>query len=486
MTTHTIEVGYRTYEGVMGHYWTNKEALLFAAENREEMFKDQIEIFRRGTNFGGPKGNEFPYAYIIPAEKPMQKNPQETVKLINHLIKSGIEVEAASQDFSANGKKYSKGTYIVPMNQPLAGLANSLLWEGQDISVDPGLDMYDISAWNLPELWGFTRDIAKNSINVKTSSINKAVLKPGKIANSNSKYFVLQCDTNDSIKVVNELLSKGFSVKQTQGTVEGMSPGTFIIESGENLSNIMVELTKKYGIDFSGTSTLPSGVKELKKVKVAALTTFNGNKLTATTSGTSKMYYIGPIAFVLKDLGFDVDVLWPGDVNEKGLKGYDVVVGTETLSSKSFTEEGWKKLNNFFNEGGKYVGYGTGGAASSNNLNLLKLSYAKGNGNGIVNVNYNGDSTITGSYSQKGTAFIYSPLYFKNFDSDTKVLANYDKDNLFMAGFWPPSEREGFNGSPAIVKNDKAVLFGIDPVFRAHIKDSFRMFSNAIYDLTSK
>jgi hypothetical protein len=151
LTTHCVEVGPRDQRGVDGHYWVSKGAILYAAEHREDMFNDQIEIFKRGTNFGGPEGNEFPYAYIIPMDE-NQKDAVEAAKTVELLVDADIDVMVATKEFEYNDNTYGKGTYVVPMNQALAGLANTLLWESEDLTVTPGLPMYDIAASSLPEL----------------------------------------------------------------------------------------------------------------------------------------------------------------------------------------------------------------------------------------------------------------------------------------------------------------------------------------------
>lgn len=494
LTTHTIEVGPRTYKGVLGHYISNKTALIFAADNKTEMFNDQVEVFKRGTNFGGPNGGEFPYAYVIPVEKPLQKNPQQVAETIEYLLKAGVQIETATQDFAANGKDFPKGTYIIPMNQPLAGLANNLLWKGEDIEeaypevIASGEGMYDIAAWNFPELWGFDREIVEDEFDVKTSTVTNARFPSGQVDNEKSSVYALACDGNEAIKAVNSLLAKGIKVYQTETAENDVAAGTFFIEADNKSVNTLKDLARKYGLYFTASSAVPENSKELKKVRIAALTAYTGSKLSTNSSGTSKLYNIGPMAFVLRDLGFEVDVLWPGDLSE-GLDSYDIIVGLENITSKTagITADGWNNLKNFFDNGGKYVGYGRGGADFANSLDILKVTYKRqsSNYNAIVNVDYDQSNAITGSYEQSGTGFVYGPLYFSAYGDDTKVLVNYGKD-VFFAGYWLSKDRTEFSGKAAVVKNDTAVLFGLDPIFRAHIKDSFRMVANSIFNLTSQ
>lgn len=162
-------------------------------------------------------------------------------------------------------------------------------------------------------------------------------------------------------------------------------------------------------------------------------------------------------------------------------------LGNITSRTTNITNDGWNNLKNFFSNGGKYVGYGRSVADFCNSLSILENTYERqsSNFNAIVNINYNQNNAITSIYEPLSTGFFYGPLYFGSYDDDTKVLANYDQD-VFFAGYWPSEYRNEFVEEAAILKNNTAVLFGLDPIFRAHIKDSFRMVVNSTFNLTSQ
>jgi hypothetical protein len=158
---HTLETPYRDERGVDAHYAAVWGALNFVAENREAMVHDQIEIFRRGAldlpQMLIPQGlldetqwyqyndltiQEFPAAYVIPAGEPFQLSSHQAARLVDFLIFNDVEVEQASQSFMLDGATYPKGTYIVWMDQPKRGLANTILSAAPDLSDVPGLRFY--------------------------------------------------------------------------------------------------------------------------------------------------------------------------------------------------------------------------------------------------------------------------------------------------------------------------------------------------------
>ncbi len=92
---------------------------------------------------------------MIPADIPLQLSPQAPARLVDFLLFNDVQVEQTSGAFTLNGVEYPAGTYIVWMNQPKRGLANTILSDGLDLSDIPGLYFYSPpSVWTHPALWG--------------------------------------------------------------------------------------------------------------------------------------------------------------------------------------------------------------------------------------------------------------------------------------------------------------------------------------------
>ena len=81
--------------------------------------------------------DHFPAAYVIPADVPFQLSPQAPARLVDFLLFNDIQVEQASQSFTLDGVEYPSGTYIVWLNQPKRGLANTILSDGLDLWLSP-------------------------------------------------------------------------------------------------------------------------------------------------------------------------------------------------------------------------------------------------------------------------------------------------------------------------------------------------------------
>jgi hypothetical protein len=471
---HTLEAPTNDWDGVRWMYNAIMGALNYATENKQAMITDQIEMFKRGINFDHPFHNEgfFPNAYILPVD---EKDPTVTQKAVTHLMNNDIEVMQAAKAFTADGKTYPKGTYLVKMDQAKAGLANTMLWDGEDISNDTPA-MYDISAWSLPELWGFDAVATQNSVDVVTTKVNQVT---GQGAVIGKGPFVIPNSSVKAVNLVNTLLQQGVAVKRD-------SEGNFYTEAAANKISAAV---KQSGLQVESTDKVPADAVALSSLKVAIL----------RDGGMGKVQSHSGTKLALKRLGFEVAEVTPVDVAEKGLNGFDVFVysGTESLISTNLSaankEFGFQNaaqfnsfktnVTNFVSGGGKYIAVGAGSSRATKTLGLTDdtINTAGSNSNGIVKVNYDGTG-LTAGYDQDDLGFVYRPAWFTGTDNDEVVATIADSDDFFVAGHW--RNNSGAKGQAVIVKEkDKDVtLIGLEAGFRDHTDYLFRLLSNAIFE----
>ncbi|WP_059173056.1 M14 family zinc carboxypeptidase [Bacillus sp. FJAT-27445] len=469
---HTLEAPTNNEDGVRWMYDAILGALKFATDNKEAMIKDQIEMFKRGIKFNHPNHKEghFPEAYILPVD---DKDPTVVEKAVNHLINNDIVVVQASKPFTAGGKSYAKGTYIVKMDQAKAGLANTMLWDGEDISNDTAA-MYDISAWSLPELWGFEANTVHEKVDVVSSKVNTV---SGQGSVSGKGPFLIPNSSVKAVKLVNDLLAKGVSVKRD-------ASGNFYAEAA---ANEIFAAVKESGLQI-GTAKAPANAETVKSLNVAIL----------KDGGMGKVQSHAGTKLALKRLGFSVAEVTPADVADNGLGGFDVFVysGTESLISTNLSaankEFGFQNagqletfkanLNSFLSNGGKYIAVGAGASRATKTLGLTDntVNTGGGNSNGIVKVDYSGTGLGAG-YGQDDIGFVYHPAWYTVVGNDT-VAATFDNNqDYFLAGHW--RGRPNVESQPVIVKEDSkdVTLIGLEAGFRDHTDYLFRLLSNAIF-----
>jgi hypothetical protein len=123
-----------------------------AALYRERWLRNFYRIGRRAI--AGWEG--WPKAYLIPAEG---QNPDGLADLLRVLVTGDVEVHRALSGFTADGRRYPAGTYVIPMAQPYSSFAKTLLEPQRYPALEeyPGGPLrtpYDATAHTLPLLMG--------------------------------------------------------------------------------------------------------------------------------------------------------------------------------------------------------------------------------------------------------------------------------------------------------------------------------------------
>jgi hypothetical protein len=153
---------------------------------------------------------DFPSAYVIPADTPFQLSSQAPARLVDFLLFNDVQVEKANQSFSLSGVEYPRGTYVVPMNQPKRGLANTILDSGLALSDISGLYFYaPPSVWSHPRLWGVSTAVAEDPLTVKTHPVNKADRPHGSVEDATGGAYAYLPTSIAAIQATNDLLSRG-------------------------------------------------------------------------------------------------------------------------------------------------------------------------------------------------------------------------------------------------------------------------------------
>jgi Zinc carboxypeptidase len=127
------------------------ESLLYqAAVRRSDMLHYFYEINKHNVE------RTTPNAFVVPVT---QADPGAAKKMLETLAFGETEIERASEPFSADGKQYAAGSYVIHMQQPFSGWAKTLLerQDYPDLRLYPGgppKRPYDVTAQTLPMQFG--------------------------------------------------------------------------------------------------------------------------------------------------------------------------------------------------------------------------------------------------------------------------------------------------------------------------------------------
>ncbi|MEU1130472.1 M14 family zinc carboxypeptidase [Streptomyces sp. NPDC005900] len=445
----------------------------YADRHRAALIADQIEVFRRGATGArqvpvsertvpgvpgiGPEDvytTDFPRAYVIPAH---ERSAPAAARLVDHLLANDVRVERASHAFRLGGRTYAKGSYLVDMRQPKRGLANVMLADGRDISAKVAT-MYDISGWSLGRLWGASVEaVESGDLDGVRARAVRAASRVGYVAPRGD--LRLRLDDPREIAAVNHLLAEGVVVRRDR------SGAALVPASARGAARAAA---KKYDVAFDATKA--KGGPVLHRTRVAA----------AVTPGE---------LFALREMGFDVVPVSTAVLNAGfDWKRADVLFVSAGLDHGRLNAAAQAGLDRFLARGGGLVGRGAAGAALNTGAKLLPVRPVEGNGdaNGVVRV-VNRGGTLTGGAPDH--SFVYAPMWFTGLGSGVRVEQRYGAGNPLVAGHWRALADGGGGpaaaaGRAAVVSGSargaEVVLFGTEPLFRAHPKGVFPQVGRAL------
>ncbi|MFD1030196.1 M14 family metallopeptidase [Metaplanococcus flavidus] len=462
---HTIEVPALGQDGYNALVGSGLGAAKYVHDNKDELYKEQLEIFKRGVNgednravdeyyvnaageeigrVRGDNENFFPDYYVISADNKNQKNVLEAYNMVEYLLRNGVEVEKTVKPVEVDGATYPKGTFIVPMDQAKRGLANAMLYEGDDVSDWDA--MYDPIVVNFSDLRGFdlveVRD--EGLFDGKTQEIEEVVI-PTSTVKGNPPKQILENSTNDAIRVVNALLADGKTVEVLTESKGSANAGDYVVATND---------LRAYADDYYfETQVFGNGknveTEVLKQPSVAA-------------TGSAQLN------FSLSQLGFELTDSAEADVIVSDGNSF----AAEQVTGKTFIGIGAPALN---------------AVSESGLLSGFAFESTGGRHEGLVKADVT-EHPITAGYEQQENLYVTTGSWISGVPEGAEILASFqDSEDFYIAGWWPGYEQA--RGQTMAITADSAdttfTLFSNDLAFRAHTEHSYRLLANSIYDAVS-
>lgn len=443
----------------------------FAHDNHDEMLRDQLEIFRRGTAGEDSPGNDdggnavwnaqsFPDAYVIPGGSG-QHSPTAAGRLVDMLATNGVQVQRATAAFTAGGTSYPAGSYIVDMEQPKRGLANTMLEAGRDISDDVS-SMYDISGWSLGLLWGATVDAVDGPVNA-TAEPAPSAAPTGGVEDGDAVAYGFLLDDLAGMRALNELQRAGIDTQRGDD-------GTIIVAQAARPT--LEAVADRTGVRFTAMSSLPARREQLHRLRLAVAAT--DQELHALAEMELDVV---PVSTSTLNNGFNLD-------------GYDVLVVASGLSYSGLNDDAQAEVDAFLARGGGVVGRGSTGASFNDDAGLLDVDRQSGprGANGVVAVANDPASPIAGSSPDEGHSFVYGPMWFTRLGEGVRADQRLDGEDPLVAGHWSGSGDQSQDAAAghatAVSGTDESsarvALFGTEPLFRAHPKGVYLQVAEAL------
>jgi hypothetical protein len=252
-----------------------------------------------------------PRVFIVPAS---QRDFPTAVKFINALRYVGVEVQQATASFTANGRSYPAGSFIVKTAQ--AGRAHVLdMFQPQDHPNDMderGIPRrpYDNAGWTLALQMGVAFDRVWDDVSGPFKDVEGlASPPPGRIEGTATAGYLLSPAVNDSFTIANRVM-------KANGEVYRLDNGTLFVPASAAATAVVQKGVQDLGVNVQGAATAPANRgPRLTPPRIA---------LWDTTTGSMPS---GWTRFLLERFEFPYTIVCGAGFDDTNLRAkYDVII----------------------------------------------------------------------------------------------------------------------------------------------------------------
>ncbi|MBN1223729.1 MAG: hypothetical protein JXB23_10790 [Candidatus Aminicenantes bacterium] len=470
-------------------------ALTNAAGLRSSWLRNFYRVHKKAVD-----QNKTPFAYLVPSG---QQNLSTALKMLEVLHLGCVEIHKAQADFSADGRSYPAGTYIIFTAQPYGGFAKALLEQQEypEIRESPGGPLklpYDVVAHTLPLLMGVDTVEVEKPFRAETSLLHTIKMPEGSVTPADSAYgYLWGYTTNEDIVALSRLLKKGYSVywnsEPFTSAATTFSTGSMLVLQREGLSTDLQEIAEDLYVHFRGLDTKPAS--KAYRLKLPNLGLYKG--WTASMDEGWTRWVLEQFEIPYRSV-LDKDVR-AGDLNNT----WDVIILPdmhETVIVKGLSEKtmppeyaggigevGIKNIRDFVRNGGTLIAVNSAANFCIKQLHLgVENSVARKNRKeffipgSILKVLNNTDHPIAYGYRRDAAIFFRrSPVFFVN---EGTSVARYPA-NPFLSG-WINGEEYLANKSAAVdvpYEKGRVILIGFPVFYRGQSHGTFRYLFNSIF-----
>jgi hypothetical protein len=461
--------------------------------------------------------------YVLPSDQP---DFLTATKFVDALLKTGIVVQRATSSFSAGGKAYAAGSFVVKTAQAFRPHVLDM-FEPQNYPDDipypgaPPTPPYDSAGWTLAFQMGVKFDRLLDGVEGPFERLDHVAAPAGRVTGpATSAGYLVSHHQNDAFIAVGRLLAAHQDVywpqDRTAGSVEG-GAGAMFVRSGEGTRPLLEKLAAATGLTFTGVARPPSsaGLK-LQPTRIALWDRYGGS----TASGWTR--------WLLERYGFTFDLIYAQSVDTGDLKGrYDVLIlpddavlgardSSDGLGDRVpaeyrrttgalTTARSLPQVKQFVEGGGTLIAMGNATSIAEDLGLPISSALVDGPGDGARPLRRE-QYFVPGSVL-RASVDNTTPLGY-GFERDVDVF--FDNSPVFRLGKQPAGSanrvawfatkaplRSGWAWGQQYLENavavvdaklgrGRVVLFGPDITFRGQSHGTFKFLFNAIYYATAK
>ncbi|MBM0224642.1 M14 metallopeptidase family protein [Micromonospora sp. ATA51] len=447
-------------------------------------------------------------AWIIPAG---QRDPQAVRDAVDILHTGAVEIRQAQSAFSAGGQQYPAGSYIIYMNQPYSGFAETLL-EVQEYPHllqypdGPPQRPYDVTAQTLPMLLGFQANLVTSAFSVSTKLLS--AIKPAAVTMPApppaTGAYALGAESYGVFQIVSKLQKQGIPTfrvaKQFADGGRTFPAGTFIVPPTDAARQILHNQSSSTGIAVFALSAVPriEGVQLKPDTKIGLLKPANNLQS-------------GWLMWMFDQYGVNYSVVKAQDYTNLAGR-FDAIIMPTGVSKSSITnglnpnnytaewswafgvgDDGWNKLRDFVTAGGTLVAYGSGANTAQQLFELPLRSILPSDSSvfycpgALLSQEIDSNNPVAWGMDPKNPAWFDEDRAYELTDPNkypVQVVSKYPHSGEQLQSGWLIGGEYlngAVNGLSWTVGRGSVVTFGSEIGFRTWNRGEEKMIFNAMY-----
>ena len=496
-----------------------------AAKYRDQLLYGIYQVGARQIEKGR---SESPVAYLVP---PIQHDLPAAAKFIETLMRGAVDVDVADVPFTAEGRAYPAGTWVVRLDQPFRAFAKDL-FEAQrypDLRSTPGgkpIPPYDTAGWTLAYQMGVEAVAVAKPFDARLTRLETFPAVTGVVFDEKQRpgaaragrTYAIAPSSNNSASVVNRLLAANVPVRQVAGSgpqaagrrdTVGLPVGAFLVgPRSRDDAKALTETVHALGVDARRLSKPPrDGLRDVRRARIGLYRSWVAS------------IDEGWIRWLLEQYGFAYTTLRNEDIRAGNLGARVDVVLLPAQSAAAILDghgaaapprngptgpvppeyrggigaEGVAALKAFVQDGGRLVAFDAatevvldrfGGVFARIGNPIARLDRAVFYCPGSV-LRIDVDPTTPGAFGMPAStaAYFAESRAFETDDPSVVTLARYAAaDALLMSGWLLGADRLAGRQAAIEVPFGKGhvALFGFRPHFRGQSHATFKLLFNAL------
>jgi hypothetical protein len=462
--------------------------------------------------------NRDPRAYILSSA---QRDFATATKFVHALQHSGVDVHRATAPFSANGKQFPAGSWVIKTDQAFRSHVLDM-FEPQDHPNDfrypggPPVPPYDNAGWTLAYQMGVEFERVLDAANGPFEKVNgMASMATGRVAKGSAGYFV-HASVNDGNTVANRLRKAGVRPMRLSAPVRDgettWPAGSWFIPAGGAADKVVATAAQELAVSFGAANSKPAAAQPVQPLRIALVDRYGGNMPTGWTR------------LILEKFEYPFTTVYPQEIDAGNLRAkYDVVVLTDGMFSDAGAGRGFggspdttlipaqyrrelgrlsaeksvPALRAFAEAGGRVLAIGSSISVGKAMGLPIEDYLAESNGRpyarekyyipgSVLEVKLDTTATVAaGMVSRPAVMFDNSPVMKLGPDAASKgvrPLATFDTPAPLRSGWAWGQEllQGGVAMAEANVGRGTVWLFGPEILFRSQAHGTFKLFLNAL------